>query len=384
MVGNRVPRIMQPDRKAVDPDQLAERLSGLPGIARVREALAGERGFLVGGAVRDLLLGATHPDLDIAVEGDAAAVAARLGGDPVAHERFATATATLNGERVDLARTRSETYERPGALPAVAPAPIERDLARRDFTVNAMAVPLQGDPRLLDPHRGLEDLRAGLLRVLHPGSFADDPTRALRAARYAARLHLALEPGTAELLTGVDLASVSDDRVAAELRRIGAEADPVPAFALLAEWGLAGVGPSAPPRVAAALATLTRPGWAGLVEPAEAAYRIAVLDSDLEAAAVRLASATPERPSDGVRLVRGRTPLELLAARAAGARWLDDYVESWSEVELEIGGEDLLAAGVPEGRAVGRGLSAALEAKLDGEAATREDELRIALAAAAS
>lgn len=384
MVGNAPRETLDSHRKDVDSERIGRRLDAVPGVAALREALDGERAYLVGGAVRDLLLGGEHPDLDIAVEGDAAAVAARLGGEPREHERFATASTEVDGVRLDLASTRTETYEHPGALPVVEPASIDRDLARRDFTVNAMAVPLTGEPVLLDPHGGVEDLRAGLLRVLHERSFSDDPTRALRAARYAARLGLELEPRTAELLAATDLGTVSEDRVRAELRRIAAEPDPAPALELLAEWGLAAISSGAPARVRAVLEVLGRPGWSGTVDPVEAAYRMAITDSELEMAAVRLSSARPAKPSEAVRLARGRSPLELLVARVAGGRWLDDYITTWRDVELEIDGEDLLAAGVPEGRAIGRGLSAALEAKLDGEAGGREDELRIALSAAGS
>jgi tRNA nucleotidyltransferase (CCA-adding enzyme) len=350
----------------------------------VRGAIDGERAYLVGGAVRDLLLGAEHPDLDLAVEGDAAALARRLGGQVTEHERFATATVEVDGVRVDLATSRRETYERPGALPTVEPAPIADDLARRDFTVNAMAVPLAGEPELIDPHGGIDDLRAGLLRVLHDGSFTDDPTRALRAARYAARLGLTLEPRTAELLAAADLASVSADRVEAELCRIARESDPAAALDLLVAWRLKGLELSdvAPERVRASLAILDRPGWGDVASREEVVLACIVSDPRWEAAVVRLAAAKPERPSDAVRTARGHTPLELVAGRAAGARWLDDLISTWRHVTLEIGGEDLLAQGVPEGRAIGRGLSAALEAKLDGDAPTRDDELRIALAAA--
>jgi tRNA nucleotidyltransferase/poly(A) polymerase len=119
----------------------------------------------------------------------------------------------------------------------VSAASIEEDLARRDFTINAMAVPLKGDPELLDPHGGLDDLRAGLLRVLHERSFVDDPTRALRAARYAARFDYTLESTTEKLLRDADLSTVSEDRIQGELRRIAAEAEPARALALIVEWG---------------------------------------------------------------------------------------------------------------------------------------------------
>src|SRR3954471_4644210 len=138
-----------PESVDIEPEHIAERLSALPGLDRVREAAAGTPVYLVGGAVRDLLLGRERSDLDLVVEGDAAALGRKLGGEVRAHERFATATAVLDGLEVDLATARSETYPHPGALPEVRPAAIAEDLARRDFTVNAMAIPLVGDPELI-------------------------------------------------------------------------------------------------------------------------------------------------------------------------------------------------------------------------------------------
>ena len=139
---------------------------------------------------------------------------------------FLTGRLEQGNAKIDIAQTRTESYPAPGALPEVRPASIADDLARRDFTVNAMAFPLSEDRQLLDPHGGLDDLRAGLLRVLHDGSFIDDPTRALRAARYAARFGFEPEPQTARLLRGADLSTVSEDRIDNELRRIAAEDDP--------------------------------------------------------------------------------------------------------------------------------------------------------------
>ena len=107
----------------------------------------------------------------------------------------------MAGEELDLAATRRERYARPGALPTVdLGAPIRTDLARRDFTVNAMAIPLAEPHELLDPYDGQVDLQAGVLRVIHDASFVDDPTRAIRAARYAARFGFGIEEGTRELL----------------------------------------------------------------------------------------------------------------------------------------------------------------------------------------
>src|SRR4051794_31002473 len=127
MVGNRpegsaeMPS-MSPERLNIEPDRLAERLAALRGLDRVREAAAETPVYLVGGAVRDLLLGRDRTDIDVAVEGDAAELGRRLGGEVRAHERFATATVHVDGVELDLATARSETYPQPGALPVVEPA----------------------------------------------------------------------------------------------------------------------------------------------------------------------------------------------------------------------------------------------------------------------
>ena len=133
-------------------------------------------------------------DLDVAVDAELDPILERLGLPARRHERFGTATVHLGGRGIDLARTRTERYPEPGALPEVEPAGIEADLSRRDFTVNAMALPLAEPGALLDPFGGAADLRSGTLRVLHDASFADDPTRAIRAARYASRLDLDARP----------------------------------------------------------------------------------------------------------------------------------------------------------------------------------------------
>ena len=167
---------------------------------------------VVGGAVRDALLGRVPRELDLVVEGDAVAVARRaaerVGGTLTVHERFGTATVRTGEFAFDLATARRERYPRPGALPEVElGATIAEDLARRDFSVNAMAVSLRDGART-DWPGAREDLDHGVLRVLHDRSFADDPTRMLRLVRYAARLGFAPDPRTAAL---VDPA-LSDDR----------------------------------------------------------------------------------------------------------------------------------------------------------------------------
>ncbi len=371
---------MSPESAKIEPERIAERVSALPGVDRVREAAGETPVYLVGGAVRDLLLGRERTDLDVAVEGDAAALGRRLGGEVREHERFATATVPLDGRELDLATARSETYRSPGALPQVRPASLTEDLGRRDFTVNAMAVPLVGEPRLIDPHCGLGDLEAATLRVLHDGSFVDDPTRALRAARYAARYGFALEPDTERLLRAADLGTVSRDRVEADLRKLAREPRARRGFELLGEWGLLALDPFAPELVEAVGDIVAAEPWTSVVDR-EDAVLAAALGRGLEGAR-ELEAARPAAPSDAVKLARGHDGATLALARALGADWLDTYVSEWRDVRLEVDGGDLLAAGVPEGPAVGRGLAAAMKARLDGAAANAEEELRIALDAA--
>ena len=367
-----------------DPDSLGQALDALEGVDDLRAKLNGQQAWLVGGAVRDLLLGGSRADLDVVVEGDAAAVAALLGAESKAHERFGTASVEVAGVRVDIAAARRETYSHPGALPEVEPASLSDDLERRDFTVNAMALPLSGEAELIDPHGGKADLEAGVLRVLHPGSFEDDPTRALRAARYAARLGLDLEPETAKLLQAADLSTVSVDRVDAELARLLAEESAPGALELLAKWGLAGIDEGAPDRARAARERLADPAWAELVGGADAMSEAARPSEGTRRAVAALTRRIPQRPSEGMAVAAGFRPVELLMARIASAEWLDEWASEWSHVTLEITGDDLMEAGVAQGPAVGRGLGAALAARLDGEISTREEQLRVALAAAAA
>ncbi len=362
-------------------DDLAAALaSAHPELDAVRAAAGETRVYLVGGSVRDLLLGRYRSDVDLVVEGDAARLAAALGAGVVEHERFATAKVELDGHEVDIAAARAETYPHPGALPEVKPAAdVIADLGRRDFTINAMAIPLQGGPELIDPHGGRADLEAGLLRVLHPRSFADDPTRGLRAARYAARFGFQPEPETAVLLRDADLGTVSPQRREAELLRLAADPEAARGFALLSEWGLVEPRPGGVELAARVGELLSVPPWSE-VAPRDRAVLAAALGP--VGGEEELATALPTRPSEGVELARRRGPVELVLARALGAEWLDRYVSEWRAVKLEIDGGDLIAAGLRQGPALGRGLAAALRRKLDGEIAGRDEELAAALAAA--
>ena len=368
-------------RREIDVERLAARIEELPGVAAAREAAdsAGVDAYVVGGAVRDALLGERRADLDVVVEGERGPLVDALGGQAVSHDHFLTAKVRTPAATIDVVGARAESYAHPGALPDVRPAGLAEDLARRDFTINAMAVPLADPARLIDPHGGLSDLRAGVLRTLHPRSFADDPTRALRAARYAGRLGFEVEPATRAALLETDLEAISRERLEAELRRQATEANPRAGFELLDDWGLVSLRPGAGALIDELARLLAAPPWREIASPAEAI--LAAVTGD-DGPARELARAEPGSPSDAVAAALGRSGTELALARALGAEWLDRYVAEWRHVRPAISGDDLLAAGVPQGPGVGRGLRAALRAKLDGRVSTREQELEVALEAA--
>ena len=350
-----------------------------PELEAVRKQ-AEEPVYLVGGAVRDLLLGRPRADVDLAVVGDAAALAERLGGAAVEHERFGTVKVEVEGHEIDIATARSESYPRPGALPVVAPAEdIEADLGRRDFTINAIAIPIDGEARLVDPHGGEGDLKEGILRVLHPRSFEDDPTRAIRAARYAARLDFRLDPETEALLRKADLTTVSADRRRAELERLAEEETAPRGYELLADWGLIELRDGGLALMRAVGDLFEREHWAQFAPREEALMSAALGPPGGEEL---LASMWPPNPGEGVELAEQRDPVELALARAMGADWIEHYLTAWRNVTLEIDGRDLIDAGVPEGPAVGRGLRAARRARLEGDAWGRDQELAAALEAA--
>jgi tRNA nucleotidyltransferase (CCA-adding enzyme) len=361
-------------------ESIAEALEHMhPELARVRDA-GGDPVYLVGGAVRDLLLGRGRVDVDLVVEGDAEALARKLSIDVVSHERFGTVKLTLDGHELDIAGARSESYAQPGALPSVeVGADLDADLGRRDFTINAMAIPLRGEPRLIDLFGGQVDLAAKQLRVLHERSFADDPTRAIRAARYAARFGFALERRTAELLRATDLRTVSADRRHAELLRLAAERSAADGFSLLADWGLLELRAGGAELAAAVSDLLEQKPWQRVAERDRAVLAAALGPPGVEQ---ELARSRPERPSEAVETSRYASDVELVLARALGAEWLDRCLAEWRDVTLEIDGEDLIGAGLGPGPALGHGLEVALRRKLDGEIAGRDEELAAALEAA--
>lgn len=403
-------------------DRAATLLERLPDSAeRVlasAAALAGDAAlYLVGGTVRDLLLGAGIKDLDLVVEGSAARLGAHLqrelGGTLSAHVEFGTATLTLpSGLQLDLATAREETYSHPGALPEVTPSSIRKDMARRDFTINAMALRLNPPPAVLfDPYSGEEDLAARQLRALHPLSFVEDPTRVLRGARLAGRLGFQFEAATAawarEALTPEVLANVSHARSRAELELTFAEGRVAPALAVLAElgaleaiFGLTGAGARFDAlELAGRLDALRQEG-----EVPDAAYLLALLVGanpeeaerhveafnwprrHLQARAKLLSVLLREPRADGRR--GGAVRDEELEALDAPARWLLRAAEPELAGRLQrleqqppprrLRGSDVVALGLLPGPAVGKVLDEVAQARADGRVSHFAEELDLA------
>jgi tRNA nucleotidyltransferase (CCA-adding enzyme) len=336
----------------------------------------------------------------------------------VEHERFLTASVETDGHgRIDVVTARTERYERPGALPRVLPGSMAQDLRRRDFTVNAMAVELgSGAFGLLDPLGGVADLERRRLRILHPLSFVEDPTRMLRAARYAARLGLTADRWTMRChALAVRLApypALSAPRVAAELERLLAEPSAAAALSVAAR---AGVVRLLEPRWRPGRATATRIAALDAVLRWAAEHRIA---SPLTVAAVALATEQPSAVAatllerlglTGEPLARLRRALDegsRLAARVreAGSRSetarvlrdvggaalvslrltgdarvherLDWYVGEGRAVAPELDGDEVIALGVPRGPAVSDVLNALRDGRLDGRLVDRQAEIR--------
>ena len=392
-------------------------------LARVQEFSAGEgaRAWLVGGVVRDVLLERlTTGDVDVALEGDghrlARALASATGGRLVLHDRFLTASVEAPGlGTIDVITARSERYEMPGALPRVMPAGIRHDLERRDFAVNAMAIELSSrDRRLLDPLGGRVDLARRRLRILHPLSFVEDPTRIFRAARYALRLRFKLDPWSRRArslaLSLVSYEALSGVRIVGEIERILDDADP---WAVLGDLGAAGAYRLLDRRYRFTRATSARLHALG---PALAAARATALDAaPLEAvlltllgdqphpvasaslrrlgfsgepytrlagalegrAALASALASAPRRSARARILRGRSGAELAWLAIAGDRITREAVEDygWTRGPATLlRGDDVITLGVPRGPAVAQVLEALRDARIDDEVRDRDGE----------
>jgi tRNA nucleotidyltransferase (CCA-adding enzyme) len=371
----------------------------------------GQPVYLVGGTVRDLMLGAGATDVDVAVEGDAIELARgladRLGGDLVTHGAFGTAVVAYgDGEHVDVVTARRETYPAPAALPVVAPGTIDDDLRRRDFTVNAMARSLP-DERLIDPCGGERDLGEGTIRVLHERSFVDDPTRIFRAIRYESRLGFRMDGETERLAREAIEAglvrALTPARVREELVALLEEDEAPRSIPRMAELRLdraldpplrAGLNAVARIRRLRELndeLALGAPRWRlaleALLDPGTPLDGLALSGRDARLvegtltvgreAARRAAELTP---AELVALVEPFAPdAPLFALAVSDAPALRAYFERLRDLRLELTGADILALGVPESPRVGEVLGELRRRRLNGELAEgREAELAAA------
>ena len=405
---------------------IAEELRRLDGLRPVFDAFVSvtedfEGVYLVGGTVRDILLGEQSFDVDVAVEGDAVAVAEAvakaLDGRIRAHRRFGTAVVLYgDGKRVDVVTARTEFYDAPAALPTVEHATIREDLFRRDFTINAMAASLKAEDfgRLVDPFAGRRDLEQRTIRILHNLSFIDDPTRIFRAIRYETRLGFRMSARTERLARAcVEMGFVGDlssARLGDELVALLEEREAGAAILRMADLG---ADRAVHPHLAAdeeAVELLDRlrglrdryglavPSWRlGLAVlarrlPPDELYdwlsRLKVRRTDAEriAAAVTVGPRLVERvrttaePSEVVALAEPYAPDAPLLALALVPELqpLHDYFDRLRDVRLEIDGSDLAELGLGESPRVGAVLAELRRRKLNGELDGRDSELAAA------
>jgi tRNA nucleotidyltransferase (CCA-adding enzyme) len=395
----------------------AERLTLLK-LVREEATQRGLPLYIVGGAVRDLVLGRPLNDFDLTVEGDAIALvrslASKHGGGVTAHLKFGTAKWFLpphlkkGHDTLDLISARSETYKQPAALPTVKMGNIEDDLRRRDFSINAMAIRLDGDHygELRDDLNGIEDLQNGLIRVLHPSSFVDDPTRLYRAVRYENRYGFKLAEETLALIPEARafVEKLSPQRIRHELDLILDEANVVSMLARLDELGL--LAPIHP-----ALANFNQSNLAALKsdDPAlqnrnsrwllwlmhltdqeieflnERLHFKADLLKILRSAAVletNLTTLIGVKPSEAVELLEGYSIKALEVVSLAGQdeeikNTLIKYLSEWWHVKPKTSGHDLKRRGVPPGPKYNEILRRLRAAWLDGEIKTAEEETKM-------
>jgi tRNA nucleotidyltransferase (CCA-adding enzyme) len=396
------------------PRQLLELVQDISGQAAKR----GQRVYLVGGVVRDLLLGYPNFDIDLVVEGDAVKLAQQAAETSqaklLAHHRFGTAKLRYENFTLDLATARKETYTRPGALPAVTPGTLKDDLIRRDFSINAMAISLTANDygELVDPYQGKNDLEHRLIRILHPESFSDDATRILRAIRYEQRLCFELETQTAQLLKRdiPMLDTISGDRIRHELELIFKEKLPEFVIQRLAELGVL-------QKISLAL---KGDGWlAGKFDKARRLKKPAQLPSlyfclliySLSESSIeqfltrlnisgklsramrhtlRLKTRLPllDKPalksSEIYYLLREYEPVAIqanaLASESTTAqRHLQLFLTKLRYVRTALDGEELKGLGISAGPEMGKVLQILHKAKLDGEVRTKADEEKLAL-----
>jgi len=382
--------------------------------------------YLVGGFVRDLLLGIPATDFDLVVEGDAIslarALAAQYGGRVTAHVRFGTAQwfhPDPGHHALDFISTRSEFYKHTAALPTVKPGTLTDDLVRRDFTINTLALRLDGEHwgELRDELGGLDDLKRGLVRVLHPASFRDDPTRLFRAVRYEQRYGFQIVPETLSLMPQahrlIDL--ISAQRIRHELDLVLDEEKAIVMLSRLAEldllqlvhpaltWNdtiralfLTGLRilPEHPIKSYPSSTSKSFLGWHfWLMQVAsidlESLERRLHFHADLFRsllAASALFAGLPAnidlKPSQWVRRLEN-IPLTAVQAVFLATpdgqvrRNLSNYLETWRHVKPKTNGHDLMKRGLPQGPRYQQVLQRLREAWLDEEVRSDDEEMEL-------
>ena len=387
--------------------------SGLTQLVAAAQVL-GYRLYLVGGAVRDLILGRPVRDADIVVLGEAITLAEALAstlGKPSLYPAFGTATFTLDNTRLDLSSSRAESYAHPGALPTVRPGTLEEDLRRRDFTINTLAISLNGGDygRLIDCCDGRVDLKNHLIRALHKDSFADDPTRIWRAVRYELRLGFRIEPDTLLWLTrGLSgLQSITGDRAWYELACLLQEDEPEGMLARLGELGVlcllsptlrvdewlvdkfragrASGDPLLPLYLALLTYRLPRAGVETLAEylPLSKPLRKIIRDTRSLKARLPILARINLKPSTVYYQLHGYAPeaieANLIASASPTVRYnIELYQHKLKRIKTALTGDDLVALGVPPGPRVGEVLRCLLKARLDAQVGNRAEEIILA------
>jgi tRNA nucleotidyltransferase (CCA-adding enzyme) len=371
--------------------------------------------YLIGGPVRDLLLGRRLNDLDLTVEGDAIALtralASKHGGRVTAHTKFGTAKWFLpknlqaGRDALDLISARSETYKHPAALPTVKPGSLFDDLRRRDFTINALAIRLDGVHfgELRDDLQCLDDLQKGIVRLLHPGSFIDDPTRMYRAVRYEGRYGFRIAEDTLALIPEARLfvEELSPQRIRHELDLILDEPDAASMLRRLDELDLlAAIHP--------ALANFDRSNLASLKSDdaslqnrnsrwvlwlmhltsqeieslnrrlhfTAGLLKILLSASMLNAKAATVVGLKPSRAVEFLEAYSVKA-IEVVSCAAQDEEIrniLSEYLSEWRHVRTQTTGHDLKKRGIPPGPKYAEILRRLRAAWLDGEVKTEEEE----------
>lgn len=394
--------------------------------------------YVVGGFVRDLLLKTPNHDIDLVVEGDgigfARAFAGVLGGRVRVHKKFLTSVVIFPGaggkeERVDVATARLEYYESPAALPTVEHSSIKMDLYRRDFTINALAIRLDCEPmgEIVDFFGGQKDIRDRVIRVLHTLSFVEDPTRCLRAVRFEQRYHFRIDPATEKLIKNdVSLKlldKLSPSRLFNEFEHICAEETAILCIRRLHELGiLQAIHPQLsinPDRKEMLIRTAKVMAWYRLLYIDEEmrpwivyflvlcssltyavtlevfrrlgippALKNEVLGCREKARSLRSSlkrlTATPGFRVSALCAMLRSLPVEFVLYLMADMevpetrRALSRYITVWRTEKPDVDGSDLKKLGLAPGPAYGVILQRLLEAKLDGTAASPEEQLALA------